>query len=93
MWPRLCLLYSVCALCRGTDRAQIFERLWSLGIDFKEPIPPVYVARRAGTIILPIPTRLLAPIECLKIPAQVKYIMSQFGKGKGGGGDRFLFTF
>ena len=31
---------------------RIFKRLWSPGIDFKESIPPVYVARRAGTIIL-----------------------------------------
>ncbi len=41
----------------------------------------------AGRYDNPIPTRFLAPIECLKIPAQVKYsiIMSQIGKGKGGG--------
>jgi hypothetical protein len=49
-------------------RARISKRLWSLGIEFKESIPPVYGARRAGTIkILHIPTRFLAPIECLQI--------------------------
>ncbi len=36
----------------------------------KESIPPVYVAWQAGTIT-PIPTRFLAPIDCLKIPALV----------------------
>ncbi len=30
-------------------RAQIFKRLWSPGIDSKEPIPPACEARRAGT--------------------------------------------
>jgi hypothetical protein len=29
-----------------------FKRLWSPGIDSKELIPPVYVARRAGTTTL-----------------------------------------
>jgi hypothetical protein len=48
-------------------RARISKRLWSPGIEFKESIPPVYGARRAGTIILNIPTRFLAPIECLQI--------------------------
>ena len=33
-------------------RARIFKRLWSPGIDFKELIPPAYVAWRAGTITL-----------------------------------------
>jgi hypothetical protein len=33
-------------------RARIFKRLWGPGIDSKELIPPVYVARRAGTITL-----------------------------------------
>ena len=33
-------------------RARILKRFWSPGIDFKELIPPVYVTRRAGTIIL-----------------------------------------
>jgi hypothetical protein len=31
---------------------------------------PAYVAWRAGTIANPIPTRFLAPTDCLKIPAQ-----------------------
>ncbi len=43
-------------------RARIFKRLWSLGIDSKEWIPPAYVAWRAGTITysssVPSPHRL-----------------------------------
>ncbi len=50
-------------------RARIFKRLRSPGIDSKERIPPAYAARRAGTITL-YPTKFLAPIDCLKIPAQ-----------------------
>ncbi len=34
------------------NRARIFLRLWSPGIDSKEWIPPAYVAWRAGTITL-----------------------------------------
>ncbi len=49
-------------------RARIFKRLWSRGIDSKEWIPPAYVAWRAGTITL----FLFAPIDCLKIPAQLQ---------------------
>ncbi len=52
------------------DRACIFKRLWSPGIDSKEWTSLAYVAWRAGTIT-PFPTRFLAPIYCLKIPAQV----------------------
>jgi hypothetical protein len=33
-------------------RARIFKLLWSAGIDSKEPIPPDFVAWRAGTITL-----------------------------------------
>jgi hypothetical protein len=36
----------------GMYRARIFKRLWSPGIDSKAPIPPAYVAWRAGTITL-----------------------------------------
>ncbi len=50
------------------SRARIFKRLWSPGINSKAPIPPAYVAWRAGTIT-PFPTRCLAPIDFLKIPA------------------------
>jgi hypothetical protein len=50
------------------SRAGIFKPLWSPGIDAKASIPPAYVAWRAGTITL-IPTRCLAPIDFLKIPA------------------------
>jgi hypothetical protein len=52
------------------NRARIFKRLWSPGIDSKECIPLACVAWRAGTITLFLPTRFLAPIDCLKIPAQ-----------------------
>ncbi len=41
--------------------ARILKRLWSPGIDSKEWILPAYVARRAGTINLNIPSRFLAP--------------------------------
>jgi hypothetical protein len=41
----------------------------SPGIDSKESIPPANVAWRTVTITLH--TRFLAPIDCLKIPAQV----------------------
>jgi hypothetical protein len=34
------------------SRTRIFKRLWGLGIDSKELIPPAYVAWRAGTITL-----------------------------------------
>jgi hypothetical protein len=34
------------------NRARIFKRLWSPGIDSKASIPPAYVAWRAGTITL-----------------------------------------
>jgi hypothetical protein len=54
----------------GDTRVRIFKRLRSPGIDSKKGIPPAYVAWRAGTITLHIPTRLLAPMYCLKIPAQ-----------------------
>jgi hypothetical protein len=37
---------------RSVNRARIFKRLWSPGIDSKERIPPAYVAWRAGTITL-----------------------------------------
>jgi hypothetical protein len=48
-------------------RARILKLLWIPGIDSKEPIPPAYVAWWAGNSI---PSRFLAPIDCLKIPAQ-----------------------
>jgi hypothetical protein len=35
-----------------TTRAQNVKLLWSPGIDFKESIPPAYVAWRAGLITL-----------------------------------------
>ncbi len=55
---------------RKEIRARIFKRLWSPGIDFKEIIPPVYVAS-GGPVRNPISTRFLAATtECLKIPAQ-----------------------
>jgi hypothetical protein len=52
------------------DRARNFKRLWSPEIDSKEWIPAAYVAL-AGRYDNPIPPRILAPIESLKIPAQI----------------------
>ncbi len=52
-------------------RARIFKLLSGSGIDSKELVPPAYVAWRAGTITLPIPTRFLGTIDCFKIPAQL----------------------
>jgi hypothetical protein len=49
------------------NRARMFKLSRSPRIDSKELILPTYVAWRAG-----IPTRFLAPIDCLKIQAQVK---------------------
>jgi hypothetical protein len=47
--------------------AGIFKPLWSPGIDAKASIPPAYAWR--GRYDNPIPTRCLAPIDFLKIPA------------------------
>ncbi len=68
--------YNVLKKSRGSDEqrkrtgswARIFVLLWSPGIDSKEPILSTYVAW-AGWYENPIPTRFLAPIDCLKIPA------------------------
>ncbi len=50
--------------------ARIFKLLRSPRIDSKEPIPPGCVlCSLAGRYYNPIPTRFLAPIDCLKIPA------------------------
>ena len=48
------------------NRSRIFKLLRSPGIDSKEPIPP----RNDN----PIPTRLLASIDCSNIPAQINLI-------------------
>jgi hypothetical protein len=50
-------------------RARIFKRLWSSGIDSKEWIT-ASLSILAGRYDNPIPTRFLASIDCLKIPAQ-----------------------
>jgi hypothetical protein len=51
-------------------RARIFTLLRSPRIDSKESFPPVCVlCRLAGRYKNPIPTRILASIDCLKIPA------------------------
>ncbi len=52
-------------------RGRIFKRLWSPGIDsiqrneFRQPMRSL-----AGRYDNPFPTRFLAPLDCLKIPAQ-----------------------
>jgi len=53
------------------------------GIDSKELIPPAYVAWRAGTINLFF-TRFLAPIDCLKIPAQGSHTTHRLTSGRRG---------
>jgi hypothetical protein len=53
-------------------RARIFKLSRSPGIDSKESIPPAYAAWLSGTTTL-YPTRFLAPIDCLQIPAQATY--------------------
>jgi hypothetical protein len=45
----------------------MFKLVMSPGIDSKESIPSAYVAGRYDN---PIPTRFLAPTECLKITAR-----------------------
>jgi hypothetical protein len=49
----------------------MFKLLRSPRIYSKEPIPPGCVAWLAGQYDNPIPTRFLAPIDCLKIPAHL----------------------
>jgi hypothetical protein len=48
-------------------RAGIFKLLWSPGIHFS-------LFGLADRYVNPIPTRFLAPIDCLKIPAQMLII-------------------
>ncbi len=50
-------------------RARIFKRLWSPGIDSKA-LFSASLCSLAGRYDYPIPTRCLAPIDFLKIPAQ-----------------------
>ncbi len=50
-------------------RARICKSLWSPGIDSKE-MNSTSQCSLAGRYDNPIPTRLKAPIDCLKIPAQ-----------------------
>jgi hypothetical protein len=67
---------------RCTHWARIFKRSWSPGINFKEWIPPAYVAWRAGTITLfllgPSPHRVT---DSLKIPALGWYSETGFHIG------------
>ncbi len=51
----------------GATWARIFKLLRRPRIDSKKPIPPAYVV--GGPVRHPIPTRFLAPIDCIKIPA------------------------
>ncbi len=67
-------LLSLFSTSLPTDRRQlrIFELLRSPRIDSKEPIPPSCVlCSLAGRYDSPIPTRFLALIDYLKIPAQL----------------------
>ncbi len=76
------LVYEIKRLCK----AQIFTLLRSPRIDFKEPILPDCVDCRAR-YDSPIPTRFLAPIECLKIQAQPQPPPPP--QGDAGGGERY----
>ncbi len=58
-------------------RDKIFKLLRIPGIDSKESISPAYVSL-AGQNDKPIPTRFLAPIDCLKIPAQSYHMISGY---------------
>jgi hypothetical protein len=53
----------------------MLKLLKSPRIDSKESLPPVYgmYGSLAGRYDNPIPTRFLAPTDCLKIPAQARY--------------------
>ena len=70
--------HSWLCLQRQCSRARIFKCLWGPGIDYKEWIPPAYVARTRIFKCLwspgidskeLIPPQFLAPIDYLKIPA------------------------
>jgi hypothetical protein len=47
--PHSCTQFQKSAGATPLYRARICNRLWSPGIDSEKSIPPVYVARRAGT--------------------------------------------
>jgi hypothetical protein len=65
-----------------TYRARICKHLRSPGIDSEKSIPqPSSLASQYDN---PIPTKFLAPIDCLKIPAQKK------DEKRIGGGQRVL---
>ncbi len=55
--------------------------LRSPGIDSKDSNPPAYVCILAGRYENSIPTRFLAPIDCLKIPAQYSWLLPQVKTG------------
>jgi hypothetical protein len=60
------------------DRARIFKRLWSPGIDSKDQgINSASLCSLAGRYDNPIPTRCLAPIDFFKIPALVSMKKTQ----------------
>ncbi len=62
-------LYHICNLAIYIEnRARILKCLRSTGFDSKDSILPAYVAWLPRNDN-PIPTRFLAPIDCLKIPA------------------------
>jgi hypothetical protein len=55
--------------------AGIFKLLWSPGIDSTESIPPA--CSPAGRYENPIPTRFLASIDYLKIPALASHLIDE----------------
>ncbi len=60
-------MYKVGHIIAGKSRARIFKLLRSPKIDPKELISAM-LCSQAGQYDNPIPTRFLAPIDCLKIP-------------------------
>ncbi len=57
--------------------ARSFKPLRIPGINSKELIPPAYVACN-GPVRQPIPTRFLAIMDCLKLPALFSYFLGLF---------------
>jgi hypothetical protein len=71
-------IFTSLKLCETLYGARIFKLLRSPRIYSKEPIPQGYVAWRVG-MTTPFRSRLLAPKDCLKIPA-----LDMARKGGGG---------
>ncbi len=74
------IVFQIRILYSGSSvRARIFKLLKSPRIDSKQSIPPAYVAwrRRYDNLV---PTRFLAPMDCLQIRAQLEHSGVQYSK-------------